>query len=143
MYTLLVYLTHVYIASVKLTRNVLVSYADQQLTISAEILGMAGEDRRPSAILGPNPFIEVTDATDSSLASPTSPQQVERTPSPIDDMITWKHSPKPHRHRVTSETQYADTEVEELLAMLRETESLEEQGDILQYLVREISSSSC
>ncbi|XP_055682878.1 probable phosphorylase b kinase regulatory subunit alpha isoform X3 [Lutzomyia longipalpis] len=30
---------------------------------------------------------------------------------------------------------FADTEVEELLAMLRETESLEEQGDILQYLV--------
>ncbi|XP_071453051.1 probable phosphorylase b kinase regulatory subunit alpha isoform X3 [Hetaerina americana] len=34
-----------------------------------------------------------------------------------------------------SETQYADTEVEELLTMLRETENLEEQGDILQYLV--------
>ncbi|KAG8238505.1 hypothetical protein J437_LFUL017804, partial [Ladona fulva] len=34
-----------------------------------------------------------------------------------------------------SETQYADTEVEELLIMLRETENLEEQGDILQYLV--------
>lgn len=37
--------------------------------------------------------------------------------------------------RVASETQYADTEVEELLTMLRETENLEEQGDILQYLV--------
>ncbi|XP_055710189.1 probable phosphorylase b kinase regulatory subunit alpha isoform X2 [Phlebotomus papatasi] len=37
------------------------------------------------------------------------------------------------RHR-SGET-FADTEVEELLAMLRETESLEEQGDILQYLV--------
>ena len=35
---------------------------------------------------------------------------------------------------MNSETQYADTEVEELMAMLRETESLEEQGDILQYL---------
>lgn len=34
-----------------------------------------------------------------------------------------------------SETQYADTEVEELLAMLKETENLEEEGDILQYLV--------
>jgi phosphorylase kinase alpha/beta subunit len=31
--------------------------------------------------------------------------------------------------------QYADTEVEELLTMLRESEHLEEQGDILQYLV--------
>jgi phosphorylase kinase alpha/beta subunit len=35
----------------------------------------------------------------------------------------------------TEATQYADTEVEELLTMLRETEHLEEQGDILQYLV--------
>lgn len=37
--------------------------------------------------------------------------------------------------RLASETQYADTEVEELLTMLRESEHLEEQGDILQYLV--------
>ena len=37
--------------------------------------------------------------------------------------------------RLQSETQYADTEVEELLTMLRESEHLEEQGDILQYLV--------
>lgn len=36
---------------------------------------------------------------------------------------------------MASETQYADTEVEELLTMLRESEHLEEQGDILQYLV--------
>jgi phosphorylase kinase alpha/beta subunit len=38
-------------------------------------------------------------------------------------------------HRLTSDAHYADTEVEELLIMLRETEHLEEQGDILQYLV--------
>ncbi|XP_041563060.1 probable phosphorylase b kinase regulatory subunit alpha isoform X3 [Drosophila elegans] len=37
------------------------------------------------------------------------------------------------RHR--AETNFAETEVEELIAMLRETENLEEQGDILQYLV--------
>lgn len=37
------------------------------------------------------------------------------------------------RHR--TETNFAETEVEELIAMLRETENLEEQGDILQYLV--------
>ncbi|XP_030566302.1 probable phosphorylase b kinase regulatory subunit alpha isoform X8 [Drosophila novamexicana] len=37
------------------------------------------------------------------------------------------------RHR--PDTNFADTEVEELIAMLRETENLEEQGDILQYLV--------
>lgn len=39
------------------------------------------------------------------------------------------------RHRTTSEANFADTEIDELLAMLRETENLEEQGDILQYLV--------
>jgi hypothetical protein len=39
------------------------------------------------------------------------------------------------RTRVNSEAHYADTEVEELLTMLRESECLEEQGDILQYLV--------
>lgn len=37
------------------------------------------------------------------------------------------------RHR--ADTNFADTEVEELIATLRETENLEEQGDILQFLV--------
>lgn len=41
----------------------------------------------------------------------------------------------PSRPRGTAETNFADTEVEELVAMLRETENPEEQGDILQYLV--------
>lgn len=38
------------------------------------------------------------------------------------------------RHRGTAEN-FENTEVEELIAMLRETENLEDQGDILQYLV--------
>lgn len=41
----------------------------------------------------------------------------------------------PTRIRSTTENNFADTEVEELIAMLRETENPEEQGDILQYLV--------
>jgi phosphorylase kinase alpha/beta subunit len=40
----------------------------------------------------------------------------------------------PSRHRGVAET-FENTEVEELIAMLRETENLEDQGDILQYLV--------
>lgn len=40
----------------------------------------------------------------------------------------------PTRHRGVTET-FENTEVEELIAMLRETENLEDQGDILQYLV--------
>ncbi|XP_076389195.1 putative phosphorylase b kinase regulatory subunit alpha isoform X5 [Megachile rotundata] len=99
----------------------------------SEILGMAGEDRRPSTILNTNPFIEVTDTTLTPNTAPLA--TVDRTPSPTDDILSWTNSPKLHRHRGIGETQYADTEVEELLSMLRETESLEEQGDILQYLV--------
>lgn len=104
-------------------------------------MGMAGEDRRPSTALAVNPFIEVTDTSASTL-SPTSPQIEERdkrTPSPEttnEELMPWKTGSKTHRNRNITEAQYADTEVEELMAMLRETESLEEQGDILQYLVR-------
>lgn len=93
---------------------------------------MAGEDRRHSSIvLSTNPFIEVTDTTLSINA--TQPVMIERTPSPTDELLSWKNSPKTKNR--TTETQYAETEVEELLSMLRETESLEEQGDILQYIV--------
>ncbi|XP_035742135.1 probable phosphorylase b kinase regulatory subunit alpha isoform X3 [Vespa mandarinia] len=76
--------------------------------------------------------IELTDTT----LTPNSTQSVhtDRTPSPTED-IPWKTTGKGHKSRTISDTQYADTEVEELLTMLRETESLEEQGDILQYLV--------
>lgn len=93
---------------------------------------MAGEDRRHSTVLTTNPFIEVTDTTLSLNSTQLMP--VERTPSPTDELLSWRNSSKT-KHKTTSETQYAETEVEELLSMLRETESLEEQGDILQYLV--------
>lgn len=43
--------------------------------------------------------------------------------------------PASARQGRNADTNFADTEVEELIAMLRETENLEEQGDILQYLV--------
>ncbi|KAG5344276.1 KPBA kinase, partial [Acromyrmex heyeri] len=115
--------------AIKKTRSIAVELL---LYISAEILGMAGEDRRHSIILITNPFIEVTDTTLSINA--TQPVTIERTPSPTDELLSWKNSPKT-KQRTISETQYAETEVEELLSMLRETESLEEQGDILQYIV--------
>lgn len=105
----------------------------RSIAVEPEILGMAGEDRRPSAVLNANPFIEVTDTT--LTPNSTQPVNIDRTPSPTEDMFPWTNSPKIHRHRGITDGQYADTEVEELLSMLRETESLEEQGDILQYLV--------
>lgn len=43
--------------------------------------------------------------------------------------------PAINRQGRNADTNFAETEVEELIAMLRETENLEEQGDILQYLV--------
>lgn len=100
----------------------------------AESISIGNEDRRPSMISNTNPFIEITDTSVTPVPSTSERPPHERTPSPS-DIFSWKHSPKPHRHKVNFEAQYADTEVEELLAMLRETESLEEQGDILQYLV--------
>ncbi|XP_065172771.1 probable phosphorylase b kinase regulatory subunit alpha, partial [Atheta coriaria] len=62
-----------------------------------------------------------------------------RSPSPINVRPKLLRPDVPNivigRHRSPSETQYAETEVDELFAMLRESESLDEQGDILQYLV--------
>ncbi|XP_043489476.1 probable phosphorylase b kinase regulatory subunit alpha isoform X1 [Polistes fuscatus] len=106
----------------------------RSIAVEPEIFGMTAEDRRPSAaIINLNPFIEVTDTTLSP--SSTQPPYTDRTPSPTEDIRIWRTTGKSHKSRAISETQYADTEVEELLTMLRETESLEEQGDILQYLV--------
>ncbi|XP_058794733.1 probable phosphorylase b kinase regulatory subunit alpha isoform X2 [Phymastichus coffea] len=126
--------------AIKKTRSIAVEPVEIPIVLQEpEILGMAGEDRRPSAVLSSNPFIKVTDTSLSPASSGTDIPEV-RTPSPTEDLVAtvpaWRpHSPKFGRTRVNSETQYADTEVEELMAMLRETESLEEQGDILQYLV--------
>lgn len=87
------------------------------------------------------------------------PNQKHRSPSPDDANISCHGYIKPNyiqhdnhksennhvpnniptinvaRHRGQSETSYAEQEVEELFSMLRESDSLEEQGDILQYLV--------
>jgi phosphorylase kinase alpha/beta subunit len=77
------------------------------------------------------------DAVDHS-----APQEHLRSPSPEAPKADQSKPPKKlvpsasiTRHKNNSEAQYADTEVDELFAMLRESESLDEQGDILQYLV--------
>ncbi|XP_037726911.1 probable phosphorylase b kinase regulatory subunit alpha isoform X15 [Drosophila subpulchrella] len=67
---------------------------------------------------------------------PVDPQHHSR--SAIDrrsEFVRQQEMPKILIQRHRAETNFADTEVEELIAMLRETENLEEQGDILQYLV--------
>ncbi|KAL9883550.1 putative phosphorylase b kinase regulatory subunit alpha isoform 1-T1 [Glossina fuscipes fuscipes] len=50
-------------------------------------------------------------------------------------LFSAQNVPKTLIQRNRADNNFADTEVEELVAMLREAESLEEQGDILQYLV--------
>jgi len=76
--------------------------------------------------------MEKIDRRISVFTHPPLPEQ-ERSPSP-DEEVFRPRLASGARTRCISETQYADTEVEELLTMLRETDNLEEQGDILQYL---------
>ncbi|CAG7717610.1 unnamed protein product [Allacma fusca] len=58
-----------------------------------------------------------------------------RSPSPEGPTKIPNWAPLATKHRTTSDAQYENTEVDELVAMLRETDLLEEQGDILHYLV--------
>ncbi|XP_048480950.1 probable phosphorylase b kinase regulatory subunit alpha isoform X1 [Plutella xylostella] len=128
----------------------------RSINVDSETLGMEGEyvgpqlERKPSWLdapradpddarkpinrgtsttnlgVAPNPTIKVTE--DSKDKSPTPPGEKG---------LINKNLPTV-RTRTTSESQaslYAAQELDELLAMLRETESLDEQGDILQHLV--------
>uniref|UniRef100_A0A1B6CQD3 Phosphorylase b kinase regulatory subunit n=1 Tax=Clastoptera arizonana TaxID=38151 RepID=A0A1B6CQD3_9HEMI len=109
--------------AIKKTRSIInvESYQDEEYlehTNACDLLGF--EERRPS--------------TAGLQYAPEYTNKIPRSPSPEDAMPIWKQNQTP-RFRMSSEAQYADTEVEELLTMLRESEHLEEQGDILQYLV--------
>ncbi|XP_050501218.1 probable phosphorylase b kinase regulatory subunit alpha isoform X3 [Diabrotica virgifera virgifera] len=100
----------------------------RSINVDSETLGMEGNtslERRSSMFFSPAVLDQVDNAKDDSM----------RTPSPEKKPLMPKPSINVSRHRHQSETQYADTEVDELFAMLRESDSLDEQGDILQYLV--------
>lgn len=86
------------------------------------------DERRSSTVTGPQLTSQPGELSPAST-------QVHRSPSPEDLIPLWKHGSSVSRFRSGTELQYADTEVEELLTMLRESDHLEEQGDILQYLV--------
>ncbi|XP_047111572.1 probable phosphorylase b kinase regulatory subunit alpha isoform X2 [Schistocerca piceifrons] len=93
----------------------------RSIAVEPESLSLQPDERRQSVMHIPQADLEII-------------KKEARSPSPEEPL--WKQQTTSfHRHRGASETQYADTEVEELLTMLRETENLEEQGDILQYLV--------
>ncbi|XP_053678872.1 probable phosphorylase b kinase regulatory subunit alpha isoform X2 [Anopheles nili] len=124
----------------------------RSINVDSETLGMEGNvtERRLSHVtpqwLEPNQTTIGTTSRDPSPNTQVQPRYGERVS--LDDDGKKLHiqtsataaMPKIHiqplpRHRPTTETNFENTEVEELIAMLRETESLEEQGDILQHLV--------
>ncbi|GBP17036.1 Probable phosphorylase b kinase regulatory subunit alpha [Eumeta japonica] len=129
----------------------------RSINVDSETLGMEGEhnvphlERKPSWLevepqsgRSPSPEDAIkkpfSRGTSSSQLSQVQPVK-ENSPTPPKDSgqpINKNMIPTIVRHRTTSESQnsaYAEQETDELLAMLRETESLDEQGDILQYLV--------
>ncbi|KAJ8946070.1 hypothetical protein NQ318_009196 [Aromia moschata] len=107
----------------------------RSINVDSETLGMessAALERRGSLYFSS----AVLDAVDHAGVS----KEHLRSPSPEQKHFLserFKREPVANllRYRPQSDTQYADTEVDELFAMLRESESLDEQGDILQYLV--------
>ncbi|XP_055604017.1 probable phosphorylase b kinase regulatory subunit alpha isoform X1 [Uranotaenia lowii] len=126
----------------------------RSINVDSETLGMEGNvtERRLSYSVTPQ-WLE------PNQSSVTGGQAVSRDPSPnqmsryTDQRVSIDENKKLHiqtsattatpkiqiqplpRHRPAAETNFENAEVEELLAMLRETENLEEQGDILQHLV--------
>ncbi|CAH2063468.1 unnamed protein product, partial [Iphiclides podalirius] len=130
----------------------------RSINVDSETLGMEGEyvgphlERKPSwlevePVFGRSPSPEDarkrvitkgTSTTNLGIVTPTIEVTKEKTPSPPKDEGAVSKTPPVVRNRTTSESQglvYAEQETDELIAMLRETESLDEQGDILQYLV--------
>ena len=88
----------------------------------------------PPATSGPVETREVTPRPETSEDGlPPNKVQIQTTAPEVPRIVVPTTR---HHHRVgQSDTNFENTEVEELLAMLRETENLEDQGDILQYLV--------
>lgn len=98
-------------------------------------------ERRLSAAVTPL-WLDSGDAngTTSENTPPDLSPRHEDVPQPPKLVIKNPDQPRINipiltRHRNNTESNFENTEVEELIAMLRETENLEDQGDILQYLV--------
>ncbi|CAM6031556.1 unnamed protein product, partial [Sphagnum compactum] len=98
---------------------------DGERRLSIISLGLAGEQESITQI----PRIERTPAEGHDDIPPEAKLSIQDNEIPRIHVNLSRHS------RPANESNYEETEVEELIAMLRETENLEEQGDILQYLV--------
>ncbi|XP_017041961.1 probable phosphorylase b kinase regulatory subunit alpha isoform X4 [Drosophila ficusphila] len=135
----------------------------RSINVDSDNLGMEGPspltERRLSSIVPP-PWLQANKQSHVSVFATTPEEGPASSPLhlgnelsvreniyPVDphhsrsaidrrsEFVRQQEMPKILIQRHRAETNFADTEVEELIAMLRETENLEEQGDILQYLV--------
>ncbi|XP_063530574.1 probable phosphorylase b kinase regulatory subunit alpha isoform X2 [Cydia strobilella] len=131
----------------------------RSINVDSETLGMEGEyvgpqlERKPSWLevdygRSPSPddarrksITKGTSTTGLGVGTITSTEvSKDKLPTPPKEQgpNINKNIPVIVRNRTASESQgvsYAEQETDELVTMLRDTESLDEQGDILQYLV--------
>ncbi|GAB6025908.1 hypothetical protein CHUAL_011880 [Chamberlinius hualienensis] len=92
--------------------------------------------RRKSSVMGMikrSRTIHLSDE-DSNIGISTTPDSLTRSPSP-DGAEGFDEDWLPRRKLGTHVSQYENVDIGELLSTLRETDNLDEQGDILQYFV--------
>nr|NP_001285036.1 uncharacterized protein Dmel_CG7766, isoform I [Drosophila melanogaster]AHN59507.1 uncharacterized protein Dmel_CG7766, isoform I [Drosophila melanogaster] len=116
----------------------------RSINVDSDNLGMEGPspltERRLSSIVPP-PWLQANKQSHVSVFATTPEEGPTSSPLSLgNDLIRENIYPvDPHHSRSAidrrSEFVRQQEKVEELIAMLRETENLEEQGDILQYLV--------
>jgi len=97
---------------------------------------LAGAMKRTrSIILTLDASRELAKAMEDMEAEEAKSEETFREPSTVSMNDPCYLNPPAFRARLGSETLYGDQEVEELVMLLKETRDLEEQGDILQYMV--------
>ncbi|XP_017094737.2 probable phosphorylase b kinase regulatory subunit alpha isoform X4 [Drosophila bipectinata] len=116
----------------------------RSINVDSDNLGMEGPspltERRLSSIVPP-PWLQANKQSHVSVFA-TTPEEGPSSPLQLGNELSVRENiypVDPHNNRSAidrrSEFVRQQEKVEELIAMLRETENLEEQGDILQYLV--------
>lgn len=119
-----------HVGSIRRTRSIHTENLEIPNARAGELM-LNQSSRTVSPILSLSPDVElpVPAASGSAVAAD------QRSPSPTGkEEEPWIMFT---RHRTHSDAQYEHTEVDELLHMLRDSESLEEQGDILHFLMIE------
>jgi len=108
--------------------------ADRKMSVKKK--SMAGAIKRTRSIkLTIEASMELARAMEELDAEEVKAQAKYLEPAMVSMNDNCYLNPPSFRARLGSETLYGDQEVEELVAMLKESRDLEEQGDILQYMV--------